>query len=125
MTPITKDGEYTTRSGLPVRIYATDAGGMWPVQGAIKTEDGWEMEEWSASGNYVDEVQTKPHANDLIPKPKVRKLDCWVNVYLIDGMVRIGADYSSKDNADEAHGAHERMACIHIQRDVAEGEGLT
>ena len=53
MIDITKT--YTTRSGAPVRIYSTDAGGSYPVHGAVPTFDSeqpWRVENWTAEGLY-------------------------------------------------------------------------
>jgi len=41
-----------TRSGLEARIYATDGGGTYPVHGAAKLKDGWDVMSWTASGQY-------------------------------------------------------------------------
>ena len=45
--------KYTTRSGLPVRIYATDGAGQHPIHGAIKYEGGWDDNTWCADGAYT------------------------------------------------------------------------
>jgi hypothetical protein len=46
--------KYQTRSGLPVRIYATDGAGRYPVHGAIKWDGGWDDNTWCADGSYAD-----------------------------------------------------------------------
>jgi hypothetical protein len=51
---------YTTRSGLSVRIYATDGAGM-AVHGAYKTEAGWEYAGWTEDGSFYEYGET----NDL------------------------------------------------------------
>lgn len=120
-TPITKDGEYTTRDEREVRIYATDAGGVFPVHGAYKTNDRWTINYWRANGKILSSGED--HPMDLIPKPKVRKLDVWLNVddngYVESFRDRRAADMKAVMKTDGY-----RIACIHIQRDVAEGEGL-
>jgi hypothetical protein len=52
MIDITK--KYQTRSGLPVRIYAVDGGGICPVHGAIKDDGGWYDDRWRVGGSYTD-----------------------------------------------------------------------
>jgi hypothetical protein len=48
---ISKDKTYKTRNGMPVRIYATDGGGLYPVHGAYNLkEDVWVSECWTSSG---------------------------------------------------------------------------
>ena len=44
---------YATRGGLPVRIYAMDGAGPYPIHGAVRTERGWEDEKWDKYGEYV------------------------------------------------------------------------
>ena len=46
--------KYTTRSGLPVRIYATDGAGQHPIHGAIKYKNGWNDSTWCANGAYTE-----------------------------------------------------------------------
>lgn len=41
---------YCTRSGRRARIYATDAGGRFPIHGAIQDEIGWFMVDWTDEG---------------------------------------------------------------------------
>jgi hypothetical protein len=45
--------KYTTRNGLPVRIYAGDGAGGHPIHGAIKFEGGWSHNTWCADGAYT------------------------------------------------------------------------
>ena len=49
---IDKNKEYKTRDGREVRIYATDAGGDFPVQGAAKNSDRWVACQWTNDGNF-------------------------------------------------------------------------
>ena len=43
--------KYKTRDGRDVRIYAVDAGGDYPVHGAILSDfDGLQMETWTRAG---------------------------------------------------------------------------
>lgn len=58
----------TTRNGTPVRIYATDAGGEYPIHGATKSdEEGWTLRTWCEDGSHVyDGVEPGPL--DLIPR---------------------------------------------------------
>lgn len=51
-------------------------------------------------------------------KPKV-KVDFWVNVYPSSS----SHWYSTREVAD-AMAAYDRIACIHIEREVTEGEGI-
>lgn len=65
-TPITLTGKYTTRSGLPVRIYAVDG----EAHGAVYERGRWQVANWSPNGTHVrSEI-------DLIPAK--RKAYVWV-----------------------------------------------
>ncbi len=44
---ISKDKTYCTRGGQEVRIYATDAGGLFPVHGAIFQDGTWHGMKWT------------------------------------------------------------------------------
>lgn len=39
-----------TRGGHPVRIYAEDGKGPYPIHGAINEGDGWKIRMWSTDG---------------------------------------------------------------------------
>lgn len=68
MTIIDITKKYTTRSGLPVRIYATDAGGIFSVHGAVGdwTASGhWSLVSWLPSGKRCN--ATPPDDWDLLP----------------------------------------------------------
>lgn len=61
---------YQTRSGLPVRIYAVDGIGLFPVHGAVKDADGWIHDVWCADGAGDSGVIGAPR--DLIPAKQWR-----------------------------------------------------
>jgi len=72
---ILETGKVQTRDGREVRIYATDAGGDYPVHGARRCGDEWEPETWTQKGAYT--IPTIDNAYDLVPisQPK------YFNVY--------------------------------------------
>lgn len=52
---VDKNKKYRTLNGCPARIYCTDAGGNFPVHGALlrnphATEAQWFLESWQISG---------------------------------------------------------------------------
>jgi hypothetical protein len=71
---IDKNKEYKTRDGKKVRIYATDAGGLYPIHGAIlsKEKDFWYKHSWDKNGKYVTEVEEG--RNDLIEVKKTETI---------------------------------------------------
>ena len=50
-------------TGTPVRIYATDGGGKYPIHGAVKYNEGWNPSKWTSTGSWHRECHT--HEKDL------------------------------------------------------------
>ena len=75
---------------------------------------------WHADGRYM--YAETDHGHNLAPPPKKTvRVRCWLNVYS-DGTVN---RYWSRLHADNSIGVtYKRIACIEINREVAEGEGL-
>ena len=63
-TDITK--KYTTRSGLPVRIYATDCGGAYPVHGSYLESGIGPIAQWGRVGFFYYNGSIESQL-DLIP----------------------------------------------------------
>ena len=115
MIDITK--KYRTRDGREVRIYATDGKGPASVvHGAINYNDGWVQHTWFADGMY----HYTSSCRDLIEvKPRIQR-ELWVNIY------RDGTDgelWFTKAEANRS-GSISRIACVKIDIDCEEGEGL-
>ena len=118
---IDKNRTYRTRDGREVRIYATDGGlENCMVHGAMKNKMGyWEMTSWyTKHGGFYDNPDRHPH--DLIEVRPRHKRTLWVNMY---GTGIVGETCSSKEHADLA-AAYNRIACIKVDLDFEEGEGL-
>lgn len=107
--------KYRTRSGLEVRIYATDGCGKTPVHGAVLEKGEWKFAAWSIDGKYPF-----PCANyDLIEvKPRIKRT-VWVNVYAD----RNSSLFKTKEQADKLC-QPDRLACVKVEIDCEEGEGL-
>lgn len=74
---------------------------------------------WNNDGEDNSHYYTGARLIEEWVEPKKVKVDCWINIYS-DG------DYSmhtSRSMADEFK-IPTRIACIHIEREVEEGEGL-
>lgn len=113
---IDKNKQYTTRSGLPVEIYVTDRGGVYPVHGVVLEGDTWCPRSWTSEGNLIAGHLTD---FDLIEvKPRIQ-LTAWINVYDWGEF----AIHYSREDADE-YASPQRIACIEIKIDYEEGEGL-
>jgi hypothetical protein len=114
--------QYRTRDGREVRIYATDAGGRFPVHAAVKRDDEWFQDEWTGTGSYNGEREGHaiPHNLDLIEvRPRIQR-EVWVNVY---PEVRECLHYDTREEAD-TEASSDRIACVKLVIDCEEGEGL-
>ena len=112
---ISKDKQYRTRDGREVRIYATDGRCTHCIHGAIKTDHGWALETWDKNGkqHYFED------SRDLIEvKPRIKRT-VWLNVYEHDVFA-----YDTKPEADKYVVSFDRLACVKVEIDCEEGEGL-
>ena len=115
--------QYETRDGRPVRIYATDAGGDYPIHGATKWKDRWSGCTWTLDGQF--HTSTKVDCSDLVEcKPRI-KLERWANLIpSLDGSNHYGwAFFESKSDADRCRSAGV-IACVKVSIDCCEGDGL-
>jgi hypothetical protein len=113
---IDKNKTYRTRDGREVRIYATDGGAGASIHGAIKSGTGWLTTAWGARGNYWC---NEDHDHDLIEVRPRHKRTVWLNVYPDKN-----GDYSQLRTLADALATKERIACIKVDLDFEEGEGL-
>ena len=111
--------QYRTRDGREVRIYATDGRAMYPIHGAILQEHGWQQSCWAVDGLHSISSSGN-HSGDIIEVRPRHKRTVWMNVY---GSGIVPEVWSSKENADRA-AACGRIACITVELDFEEGEGL-
>ena len=113
---ISKDKQYRTRDGREVRIYALpDDGDCIHVHGAIKKDIGWDVCSWRWDGRRL---QCEMHKDDLIEvKPRIKRT-VWLNVYPDNVFI-----YSNRESADFEKRLP-RLACVKIEIDCEEGEGL-
>jgi hypothetical protein len=72
---ITLDGNYQTRSGLKVRIYAVDGKEPRPVHGAVMEHGEWNPVNWTSNGERPGYNTT-----DLITIPRTRKVKMYAPV---------------------------------------------
>lgn len=114
---ISKDKKYRTRDGREVRIYATDGHGeTCSVHGAYKdAHDRWILHSWTALGICFCKE------NDLIEVKPRHKRTVWLNVYEANA-------YTTHDTVEDARlrqsQIYDRIACIKVDLDFEEGEGL-
>ena len=107
--------KYQTRDGREVRIYATDAGGpKKTVHGAVKEKDGWYMLAWSKNG-VVSNIDRNL---DLIEVRPRHKRTVWVTIYPMNRY------HISDENIQCDIYPPKRIACIKVELDFEEGQGL-
>ena len=88
--------------------------------GEIRDGSGsWFAREWNALGHYALGIGVGDAFNLVPPPKKTLRVRLWLNVY--DGA--LSYLYGTRQLADENAGQH-RFACIEIDREVEEGEGL-
>lgn len=107
------------RNGWEWRLYATDGGGDYPIHGAFHNPRlvGWTDSKWARDGRWV--YATGASKFDIINVPVKHRLRAWINVSA--GGTR--AMYDSRKVADQC-AAYSRIACLEIDREFEEGEGL-
>ena len=111
---IDKNRIYRTRDGREVRIYATD-GVNGRVHGAIKLKRGWTIQSWENDGKWMPKDES---ICDLIEVRPRHKRTVWLNVHPDNEYAAFG----ERAEADEV--AYERIACIKVDLDFCEGDGL-
>ena len=78
--PIEVAKKYYMEAETEVRIYATDAGGNYPIHGAYKKRDGsWEQIEWDEQGAVCGYTEIKERSithEEWVPEDK-ELVWCW------------------------------------------------
>jgi hypothetical protein len=105
--------KYRTRDGREVRIYATDGWSASPVHGAIKVEGEWRFSCWSVRG-----IHHTDRAYDLVEVSPRHKRTVWVTVYPMNRY------QISDENIQCDIYPPKRIACIKVELDFEEGQGL-
>ena len=107
---------YRTRCGYPVRIYATDGVGAYPIHGAYCEGGDWIQSQWTDAGNR--RIGSKCQLDLVEVKPRIQR-EVWLNVY--EGDINIASD--TKEEADRK-ATYGRLACVKLTIDCEHGEGL-
>ena len=114
---ISKDKNYRTRGGQEVRIYATDAGGLFPVHGAIFQDGTWHGMKWTAEGktHFTTTSCMVNTVDDLVEvKPRIKRT-VWLHVFNTGTVCATEDAYYDITN---------RIACVKVEIDCEEGKGL-
>jgi len=113
--------KYRTRDGREVRIYATDGDGDPLTHGAIKDYYRWSAAVWKNDGKWLWSASSfgEPSQSlDLIEVPPRHKRTVWVTVYPMNRY------QISDENIQCDIYPPKRIACIKVDLDFEEGEGL-
>ena len=118
--PLNEYGHVQTRDGRPVRLLCKDLRSDYTVAAAVEEKSGGGefVSVFHHDGEYHN--QDCSHLMDLIPVPRKVKVKGWVNVYPGGPHHWI---YDDKEGADR-YARSDRIACIEIDHEVTEGEGL-
>lgn len=81
----------------------------------------WYASEWTDLGWHLKGIGQGDLTNLVLHPKKTVRVRLWLNVYDYDGA--IPHMYGTRQLADENAGQH-RFACIEIDREVEEGEGI-
>jgi hypothetical protein len=111
--------QYRTRDGREVRIYATDGAMPRPVHGAVKSsyDPTWHSFQWHEDGRLVHNILAVD-LSDLIEVRPRHKRTVWVTVYPMNRY------QISDENIQCDIYPPKRIACIKVELDFEEGEGL-
>ena len=109
---IDKSKTYRTRDGREVRIYATDGISPAEIHGSVKSQysDGWHPYVWQADGRHH-----RDHVLDLIEVRPRHKRTVWLHVFKNSTVCA---------TEEPAYNVTNRLACIKVDLDFEEGEGL-
>ena len=104
------------RDGMPVRIYATDGAGDFPIHGAFQENGHWFPEKWTVDGYCrITNGGVTESGNDLVNVPV--KHTVWLNIY-----DEVAVPHKELWEA-EADGNSRRLKA-RIKVTYTEGEGL-
>ena len=111
--------KYRMRDGREVRIYATDGHFPSPVHGAFRgsghNKGTWISWQWMENGRAGVFSETEM---DLVEvKPRIKRT-MWLNLF-----PHTTAMFSHKLDAD-VYASSARLACVKVEIDCEEGEGL-
>ena len=109
--------KYRTRGCREVRIYATDGADNQSIHGAVKDGNGWTIAAWYSDGVYARSNRNDPR--DLIEVRPRHKRTLWMNIYGPTSFTSHISREQAEDEQDE-----NRIACIKVELDFEEGEGL-
>ena len=115
---IDKNKTYKTRDGREVRIYATDGGDLFEdrtIHGAVKSRNRWVFAVWNAmTGRCFASLKGETEMDLIEVRPR-HKRTVFLHVF------KNGSVCSTEEAYYVVTG---RIACIKVELDFEEGQGL-
>jgi hypothetical protein len=108
--------KYKTKNGFEVRIYATDGAEPHSVHGAYFKDGNWFANTWRANGKIYG-IAEQLDFNLIEVEPRIQRT-VWLNVYEDNTLSVFGSEAKAKKSLGYC------IACIKVEIDCAEGEGL-
>lgn len=111
--------QYRTRDGREAKVFMVDGGSKFPVIAAYKDKDGrWWAQHYMQDGRIHEAYED--HRDLIEIRPRIKQT-VWLNLYKHNS-VDVQA-YHNKNFADRC-AADDRIACVKVEIDCEEGEGL-
>ena len=117
---VSMDKAYKTRGGYPVKIYAVYKDQLYGVLGAVFKNDEWMPVSWKLNGSYA---VIREYNLDLVEIAPRIKRTYWVNLYPDKHTATMYEDMKTA-YLFEMRDYHKRIACVKVEIDCEEGEGL-
>ena len=115
-----------TRDGRPARIVAQGLKSHYSIIAVITEPDGGERAITHTAEGVYRSGSSEPGLNDLINVPEKRRIKGFFNLYYEQYVsVPIGPVFHpTRELADSRAGSNPRFACIPVDIEVEEGQGL-
>lgn len=118
--PLNEYGHVQTRGGRPARIICNNRKGIGEFVALVDCGDYEQEQTHIANGNYYVNGEC---ASDLVPVTRKVRVHGWLNMYRDYTGYHLHESRADADNKAATVGSP-RIACIEIDREVTEGEGL-
>jgi len=115
-----------TRDGRKARIVAQGLKSHYSIIAVITEPDGGEHATTHTAEGVYRSGSSVPGLNDLVNVPEKRRIKGFLNVYdeCFLGMPITPVLHLTRQQADQGAGSSKRVACVPIDIEVEEGQGL-
>lgn len=127
MSTISMNKTYKTRDGRPVRVLCVDAKhASFPVKALIANESGQEVVvSLTATGKFFERSHTDSSIDLVECKPRVKRT-LWLNLHKTGEVYAHPSKEAARDGRINSYGKEAAcyLACVKVEIDCEEGEGL-